>query len=67
MSLDKLREMYDTDDSGLAHLLGVDKATVSRYRSGAVEMPQRIEYAIDSLLRHNKQQARTIRKERIKG
>lgn len=62
--LDTLNAVFQTDDSGAAKLLGVDKSTISRYRTKG-GMTHAVACHAEALIRLSKKEQNTIRKERI--
>lgn len=64
--LDQLNSAYGCDDSGAAKLLGLDKGTISKYRSGTVAMPTDKQRHIETLLILDPATREQLKKDRTK-
>jgi len=64
-NLKRLIKKYDTDQKGLAKILGVYQSNLSAWINGKSEIPEYILNAIDDHLAHSKERVEEIKKERL--
>lgn len=63
--LDEILHRCNCKETDLAKILGVNRRTIRRYRTGEIRPSQIMLYSIDNLLRNSTTTLRAIRDERL--